>query len=44
MSLNLPPVPDLHDPALAAQLIAILARKLSVRLRAVSSRLGQQTP
>lgn len=33
-----------HDPALAAQLIAILARKLSVRLRAVSSRLGQQTP
>ena len=33
-----------HVPALAAQLIAILARKLSVRLRAVSSRLGQQTP
>ena len=33
-----------HDPALAAQLVAILARKLSVRLRAVSSRLGQQTP
>lgn len=33
-----------HDPALAAQLIAILARKLSVRLRAVSSRLGQQAP
>lgn len=31
-----------HDPALAAQLIAILARKLSVRLRAVSSRLGHQ--
>ena len=33
-----------HDPALAAQLIAILARKLSVRLRAVSSRLGPQSP
>ncbi|MEG1769198.1 MAG: cyclic nucleotide-binding domain-containing protein [Comamonas sp.] len=33
-----------HDPALAAQLVAILARKLSVRLRAVSSRLGQQAP
>lgn len=34
----------LHDPALAAQLVAILARKLSVRLRAVSSRLGPQSP
>ncbi|MET1113501.1 MAG: cyclic nucleotide-binding domain-containing protein [Comamonas sp.] len=34
----------LHDPALAAQLIAILARKLSVRLRAVSTRLGPQSP
>ena len=33
-----------HDPVLAAQLIAILARKLSVRLRAVSSRLGPQAP
>ena len=29
---------------LAAQLVAILARKLSVRLRAVSSRLGTQSP
>ena len=29
-----------HDPALAAQLIAVLARKLSMRLRAVSARLG----
>lgn len=33
-----------HDPALAAQLIAILARKLSVRLRAVSSRVGPPSP
>ena len=33
-----------HDPALGGQVIAILARKVSVRLRAVSSRLGQQTP
>ncbi len=29
-----------NDPALAAQLIAVLARKLSMRLRAVSARLG----
>ncbi len=30
-----------HDPALAANLIALLARKLSLRLRVVSARLGQ---
>ena len=30
------------DPALAANLVALLARKLSLRLRAVSARLSQR--
>lgn len=33
-----------HDPALAASLIGLLARKLSLRLRAISARLSDMSP
>ena len=34
----------IQDPALAASLVALLARKLSLRLRVVSTRLSDNQP